>query len=518
MQKARIVLCGMSPRLQGLQWESAGALRIGRHLSADIPLDDPSVARYHAEIFPTGRKWLLRDLANNERHPTWINGERVGRDDCELQPADVVHCGNLALRVTTLESAPPPAPAPPPAAAPAAAGPDGHLRTTGSFVRIEAAAHRTWDQALQDVTRTSAPDERSAQHLLTLLRTGHHLAHLASLDELLHSVLEEAVQSLGAQRGSILLEDPATRRLQLRAVLAPGLPGAAQRAYSRTLADRCFSQGESLLCRDVNAESTLYLSRSIQLGSMSSLICALLRSPRKRLGVLQLDRGPLQSAFDQKDFFIADAVAASVAVGIESALLVEAQREQFIQTVTSLARAVEVRDPYTWGHARRVTDYSLLLSDALKLGPVERHHIEIGTPLHDIGKIGIDDAILRKPSRLTEAEFEQMKQHPVLGANILESIQGLAPMIPIVRHHHERWDGKGYPDRLAGEDIALIARVVAVADAFDAMTSSRPYRPAMPAEKAFAELQEKAGTHFDAACVRAFLRLRPQVEEMLRRK
>jgi HD-GYP domain-containing protein (c-di-GMP phosphodiesterase class II) len=306
--------------------------------------------------------------------------------------------------------------------------------------------------------------------------------------------------------------------MQLRAVLAPGLPGASQRCYSRTLADRCYNQGESLLCRDASAEAALHQARSVQIGSMSSLICALLRSPRQRLGVLQLDRGPFQEPFDQEDFYLADAVAASVAVGIESALLVEQQREQFLQTVTSLARAVEVRDPYTWGHARRVTDYSLVLADELKIGPAARHQIEIATPLHDIGKIGVDDAILRKPGRLTEEEFALMKQHPVMGAAILESVAGLAPMIPIVRHHHERWDGTGYPDGLAGEQIAPTARVVAVADAFDAMTSTRPYRPAMPPERAFAELRQHAGTHFEPGCVHAFLKARDRVEALLRQK
>jgi HD-GYP domain-containing protein (c-di-GMP phosphodiesterase class II) len=509
MEQARIVLSGLSPRLQGLQWEAAGALRIGRHASTDIPLDDPSVARFHAEIFPAGPRWLLRDLASSERNPTLLNGLPVGKGDSELRLNDVVHCGNVGLQVTVLQAAP---------AAPPPAGSDTHLRATGSFIRVEAAAQRTWDQALQEVTRASAPDDRSGQHLLTLLRTGHHLRHLASLDELLHSVLEEAVQALGAQRGSILLHDAATGQLQLRAVLAPGLPGPAQRCYSRTLADRCYGQGESLLCRDASAEAALHQARSVQMNSMASLICALLRSPRQRLGVLHLDRGPLQEPFDQGDFYLADAVAASVAVGIESALLVEQHREQFLQTVTSLARVVELRDPYTWGHARRVTEYSLALADELKIGPDERHQLEIATPLHDIGKIGVDDAVLRKPDRLTPAEFERMKQHTVMGAAILESIVGLAPMIPIVRHHHERWDGTGYPDRLAGAQIAPTARIVAVADAFDAMTSTRPYRPAMPPERAFAELRQHAGTHFEPGCVHAFLRARDRIEALLRQK
>ncbi len=222
--------------------------------------------------------------------------------------------------------------------------------------------------------------------------------------------------------------------------------------------------------------------------------------------------------FDEDDFFLADAVAAHVAIGIESAMLVEEQREQFAQTVASLARAVDVRDYSTGNHTRRVTDYSLLLADELKLSPQERFQIQIGSPLHDIGKIGIDDAILRKPDRLTAVEFEAMKLHTVKGAAILESINALNSMIPIVRHHHERWDGSGYPDGLAADQIALTARIVAVADAFDAMTSDRPYRKALSTAAAFAELAAKAGSHFDPNCAQAFLRLRPYVEQLMLRQ
>src|SRR5262249_38486080 len=149
------------------------------------------------------------------------------------------------------------------------------------------------------------------------------------------------------------------------------------------------------------------------------LICALLRSPRKRLGVLHLDRGPTQMPFDEDDFYLADAIAASVAIGIESAQLVEEQREQFAQTVASLARAVEVRDYYTGNHTNRWTASALLLADKRGLTPAECYNIQTGTPLHDIGKIGIDASILRKPDRLTAAEFEQMKLHTVKGAAIL---------------------------------------------------------------------------------------------------
>ena len=286
--------------------------------------------------------------------------------------------------------------------------------------------------------------------------------------------------------------------------------------YSKTLVKRCFDVGESILCDDVNNDESLVLARSIRHGAMASIICALLRTPRKRIGILHLDRGFLDDPFSESDLYYADAIAASVAIGIETAQLVEQQREQFIQTVTTLARAVEVRDQYTGDHTRRVTDYSLMLAEELKLSPNEKYQIQIGTPLHDIGKIGIDDAILRKPGKLTEGEFEAMKTHTTKGAILLDNMLHLVPMIPIVRHHHERWDGTGYPDHLSHDKIPLIARIVSVADAFDAMTSDRPYRPAMPSERAFLELIGKAGTHFDPNCVYAFMRMRQKIESRMR--
>ena len=137
--------------------------------------------------------------------------------------------------------------------------------------------------------------------------------------------------------------------------------------------------------------------------------------------------------------------------------------------------------------------------------------IRIGTPLHDIGKIGIDDAILRKPDKLTAEEFEQMKLHTVKGAEIISTVPDLRPILPIVRHHHERWDGRGYPDGLAGEAISPLARVVALADAFDAMTSDRPYRKGMAPAIAFAEIEKQAGRQFDPRFAAAFLSIRDAI-------
>src|SRR5262249_2453683 len=149
----------------------------------------------------------------------------------------------------------------------------------------------------------------------------------------------------------------------------------------------------------------------------------------------------------------------------------EQQRRLFQETVRALAQAVEMRDDYTGKHTDRVTRYAHLIAVALELSDAEIELIDNGTPLHDIGKIGIADAILCKPGPLTPAEFDEMKTHTIKGARILQTIPSLHEAIPIARSHHERWDGTGYPDGLAGDSIPRLARIVTVADAFDAMTS-----------------------------------------------
>ena len=212
------------------------------------------------------------------------------------------------------------------------------------------------------------------------------------------------------------------------------------------------------------------------------------------------------------DLHLADALAANVSAGIECAQLLRKQRDLFLDTITILAQAVELRDEYTGGHTQRVTTYSMLLAEKLEMSPSDVDLIRTGTPLHDIGKIGIDDAILRKPDKLTPEEFEIMKSHTVKGAEIIMTVPDLRPILPIVRSHHERWDGRGYPDGLGGDAIHPLARVVGLADAFDAMTSDRPYRKGLAAEAAFAEIEKMAGRQFDPVFAAAFLAVRDDLQ------
>jgi putative nucleotidyltransferase with HDIG domain len=182
-------------------------------------------------------------------------------------------------------------------------------------------------------------------------------------------------------------------------------------------------------------------------------------------------------------------------------------REMFTQTVKSLAEAVDARDKFTAGHSRRVQQISVDIGRLMKVGGNDLEALEWGGLLHDIGKIGVPDHVLNKPDRLTKEERAIMNAHPVIGANIIAPVTKLAPELPIIRHHHEWYNGSGYPDRLIGDEIPKLARILHVADAFEAMTAARPYRmKPLSADQAMAELRKFAGVQFDPTVVDAFAR------------
>ena len=179
-------------------------------------------------------------------------------------------------------------------------------------------------------------------------------------------------------------------------------------------------------------------------------------------------------------------------------------RDSYKATVRALSNAVEARDSYTGKHAERVTAYGIALAEAAGMNTRELNGIEFGFLLHDVGKVAVPDAILFKPGALTDEEFATIALHPVIGSEILRDVEFIGEGRLVVRHHHERWDGRGYPDRLAGEDIPLPARVFAVADALDALTTDRPYRRGTRFAAARDEIRACSGSQFDPGVVGAF--------------
>jgi HD-GYP domain-containing protein (c-di-GMP phosphodiesterase class II) len=193
-------------------------------------------------------------------------------------------------------------------------------------------------------------------------------------------------------------------------------------------------------------------------------------------------------------------------------------RESYLTTVRALANAVEARDSYTGKHAERVTAYGVLLAREAGLDLAAQPDVEFGFLLHDVGKVAVPDAVLFKPGRLTPAERRVVEEHPVAGERIVAGIGFLGRAREVIRHHHERWDGSGYPDGLAGDAIPLSARVFMLGDVLDALTTDRPYRRASPVAEARDLIERGAGAHFDPAVVEAFARIPDERLETVRRE
>ena len=173
--------------------------------------------------------------------------------------------------------------------------------------------------------------------------------------------------------------------------------------------------------------------------------------------------------------------------------------------LAALSQAIESRDPYTRGHSDRVSSLAVVIARRLGWRSSRLGALQLGGLLHDVGKLNLDEAVLQKPGPLDEGEFDEIRRHPLAGARLIRGFKALRPALPYILFHHERWDGRGYPSGRSREQIPLGARIVAVADAFDAMISVRPYRPPLPVRTALAEVRDGAGTQFDPAVVRAFV-------------
>jgi HD-GYP domain-containing protein (c-di-GMP phosphodiesterase class II) len=189
-------------------------------------------------------------------------------------------------------------------------------------------------------------------------------------------------------------------------------------------------------------------------------------------------------------------------------------RESYLDMIKTLAFVVEAKDPGTRAHLERTHDYAVALAEVVDPELAADERLRYGFLLHDVGKIGVPEAVLNKPGPLDEEEWEVMRTHPLLGEQMVAGIKSLGHAVAVIRSHHERWDGDGYPHGLAGEAIPVGARIFAVADAFDAMTSNRPYRRALPFERAFQEIVDGAGSQFDPTMVEAFTAIAPGLPDL----
>lgn len=304
--------------------------------------------------------------------------------------------------------------------------------------------------------------------------------------------INEATRLINATNAQVSVINKESKKLEKIAEFYEEQVESNQQISSKEIVNQVMNKGIGQIVNDIE-------------GSKSSLICAPLKIKDKTIGIIKLENSK-QISYSAEDLKLLNAISTQAAVAIENANLYESLREAFFETVQALVETVEKKDSYTAGHARRVAIYSTAIGEELGLSKAELAKIKLAALLHDIGKIGIQDDILLKKGKLTNDEYEVIKKHPVLGAEILDNMTQFRDIIPYVRSHHERYDGRGYPDGMDKENIPLVSRILSVADSFDAMTSNRPYRPTMNREYAFSELRKNSSTQFDPVVVEAFLK------------
>jgi len=362
-------------------------------------------------------------------------------------------------------------------------------------------------------------EDRQAKHRIRakivgpLFELSERLLTDMDLRATLRNIVNMAAQQTDADSASLMVLDESARTLSIEAAvgLPPEIIAGAQSRLGEGIAGWVAATKEPLILIPGVCIRDDVRARRLRPELTAALCVPLLRKDRV-VGVLNIGKTRPGASFTQGDLELVSVLCRQAAVLIDnvrlfnevSAKVGELETAHF-DTIKALAGALESKDFYTRHHSDRTMVHAELTGQRLGLSLEERVHLRYAAILHDIGKIGIPEAILNKPARLTEEEYTLMKRHPLIGAAIVEHITFLHPVIPIIRHDHERWDGLGYPDGLKGEGIPIGARIIAVVDAYDAMAIDRIYRKAPGHAFALQELRRCAGTQFDPMVVEAFL-------------
>jgi putative nucleotidyltransferase with HDIG domain len=371
---------------------------------------------------------------------------------------------------------------------------------------IEEANYRVADLA-GDLEGKNQTLEQAVSRLSAIYKMGLAINSTMDLRHLFDLLIRKTMETLKARVGYILLLDkdawvfdiggavgiPEHVDLDMRIPVSPG--GVSHWVVEHR---------QPLLIVDIHtAKGINAVSRFDYL--RDSVICAPLTSKEEVIGTITISNRLDAKPFSPEDLEMLSTIAAQASVAIRNARLYEEQQTTYLNTVQALVSAIEASDAYTRGHSERVTRYSLAIARQMNLRADALKRLEQAAVLHDIGKIGIDAALLHKEGALSNTDVDLLRQHPLIGVRILEPISFLTGVREIIEQHHERFDGKGYPYGLRAEELLLEARILAVADTYDAMTSDRPYRQALPHEVAIREIQEHAGGQFDPQVAEVFV-------------
>jgi HD-GYP domain-containing protein (c-di-GMP phosphodiesterase class II) len=319
---------------------------------------------------------------------------------------------------------------------------------------------------------------------------------------LLDEVLDEALQLVDAERGVLaVLEND-----RMRVLLSRMRSGTEEVRISNSLLERVLQTGQAVVTTNVQDDPKFTPTASIEALSIRSVLAVPLFVRDRVIGVLYVDTQFMQRSFSESDASMLATFAAQAGTAVSLARSIRDEHEQYLRLVKTMLSTLDARDPYTAGHSERVGLYTRRLARALGWSETDQERALFAGWVHDIGKIGIRDTYLHKAGKLEPEERRAVEEHTIIGERILQSAtRGFEEIMPAVRHHHERWDGQGYPDGLFKSDIPLLARMVGISDAFDAMTTTRLYAPRRNQIEAFAALEREAGKQFDPELIPVFI-------------
>jgi len=560
----KLEIVGGSAGRQVVSLEPGRKIVLGRAPQCDVQIVDDELSRRHCEVENRGGMLVLTDLASS--NGSFVNGRRT--DTFPIGPGDEVRIGKISLHLVDEAPAPstpsakpfaapgavsdpPPYPAPkplaltpaypaakvvsddspfgsapafpskpaqprpglPPTPEPARAGSpapapgaprDAGTPAPGRLVR------RYDPTASFDRLAPAGQSHDKDGGANKLLRALHSITTMmnsaVSQERLFEVVIDAIVESCSAERGALLIRDRHTGAVE-PAVIRKGAGAADDTplSVSRTVVDEAVGQGLSVLTSDAGADARFASGQSILAQKIKSVMCVPLRAEQEILGAVYVDSTSLVDAFAERDLETLSALGHQAGLAIQRARLVEDLASMFVGAIRLILASIEARDSYTYGHAERVTSFGLAIGETMGLSHEEMEGLWLAGLLHDVGKIGVPDQVLHKSGALSPEEREEIRRHPVIGDWIVAHIPEIRDRVRGgIRHHHERWDGRGYPDGLRAELVPLFARILAVADTYDAMTSDRPYRRGLGADKAVQAILEGAGGQFDPKVVEAF--------------
>lgn len=352
--------------------------------------------------------------------------------------------------------------------------------------------------------------EQRIYELSMLLELNKIIISTLDLDKLLNLIMNLATKLVRSEASSLMLLDENSQELYFDVALGEKGEQIKQIRIKagEGIAGHVAQTGLPLIINNVSKDPRFAakFDDSTQFKT-KSILCVPLKVKNRIIGVMEAINNKDKGYFDMDSQYLLEIFASQAAVAIDNAQLFKKLRDAYMGAINALTEAINAKDHYTAGHVDRVGEYALSIAHMMNLDEDSVEVIKQAALLHDVGKIGIPEAVLNKPGKLTDEEFALMKSHSTMSATIVQPI-GLSPKIlQAIKHHHERVDGRGYPDGLKGDSISLEAKILCVADTYDAMVTDRPYRKGLSKNIAISELNKCSGTQFDAAVVEAFLKV-----------